>query len=171
VHIGSLSRWKGVERLAQYYRAALEAFPDFRVLIIGPAVDTEARRAMDTLHASFPGRVELRTRCSRPEALELLHTSLCVLSPATHYGWGLIGDAWSSGTPVVSVKEHYDLLHEKNCLVASSAEDFVQCIRSLREEEDLRTNITAGGYVTAREHSPARVSEHLHAALERFGRT
>lgn len=164
-HIGSLSRGKGAAYLQEFYTALLRAMPEFRMIIVGPAIDEEGQRASRVLHDEFPDRVEIRAGCSRAEAMDLLRASLFVFSPALRYGWGLIGDSWGTGTPVISRTEHYDLKDGANCLVATDAAAFVRCAAALKDDEGLFARITKCGSETVAGHAPEVVAETLMGIL------
>src|SRR5213593_1745576 len=85
----------------------------------------------------------------RSEAIELIARSLAVISPHHFGGWGLIGDAWQCGTPVIGVDSHYDLQEGSNALVARSAADFVSAVRRLRSDAPLWQALSAEGQRTA----------------------
>ena len=152
-YIGSMSKGKGAGHLMRAYAALLHALPGFRLQIVGPAVDAEGEHTVRTLQEDFPNQVKVLPRCSRPEAMALLRRSLFVFSPAQRYGWGLIGDAWGTGTPVISIIEHYDLADGSNCLVAPDAPAFVRHATALRDDAALFERVTAGGYTTVASHS------------------
>jgi glycosyltransferase involved in cell wall biosynthesis len=75
--------------------------------------------------------------------------SLAVISPHHRGGWGLIGDAWQCGTPVIGVDSHYDIREGSNALVASSAADFVSAVRRLRSDAQFWQAISSAGKHTA----------------------
>jgi hypothetical protein len=164
-HIGSLSRGKGAAYLQEFYGALLRTEPEFRMLLVGPAIDEEGQRASRSLHDEFPDRVEVLAGCSRAEAMDLLRASLFVFSPALRYGWGLIGDAWGTGTPVISRTVHYDLKDGVNCLVAPDAATFVRHAVALKNDEVLFATITKGGTETVAGHAPEVVAETLMGVL------
>lgn len=88
--------------------------------------------------------------------------ALAVLSPLERGGWGLIGDAWQCGTPVIGAHSHYDLRDGSNALVAPSAEAFVSAVRRLRGDARLWQALSAGGERTARvEHGVEVVAAQL----------
>ena len=165
-HIGSLSHGKGARFIQEFYTALLTAEPSFRFLLVGPAIDDEGRKAAETLHRRFPDRVTLMTGCSRSEAMHMLARSLFVFSPAHRYGWGLIGDAWGTGTAVLSRTEHYDLKNGENCLVVPDESAFVMHAQALKKDAGLRRRITAGGSTTVAAHTPAAVAEALKGILQ-----
>jgi len=169
-HVGSLSRGKGAANLLASYAALLRAQPAFRLRLVGPAVDAEGQHASRTLQHDFPDRVSVQPRCSREEAMDLLRQSLFVFSPARRYGWGLIGDAWGTGTPVLSRTEHYDLRDGINCLVAPDARTFVHHATSLIEDGALFDRIAAGGRETLQGHSLDAVAEVLWNILQQTPR-
>jgi len=164
-YIGSMSKGKGAGHLLRAYAALLHALPEFQLQIVGPAVDAEGEQTVRTLQQDFSKQIHVLPRCSRPEAMALLRRSLFVFSPAKRYGWGLIGDAWRTGTPVISIIEHYDLSDGKNCLVAPDATAFVRKATALRDDASLFNRITAGGYATVADHSFDAVAEILWVGL------
>jgi glycosyltransferase involved in cell wall biosynthesis len=168
--VGSLSRGKGAANLLASYAALLRAQPAFRLRLVGPAVDAEGKHASLTLQRDFPDRVSVQPRCSREEAMDLLRQSLFVFSPALRYGWGLIGDAWGTGTPVLSRTEHYDLRDGMNCLVAPDAQTFVHHATSLIEDGALFDSVAAGGRETLQTHSLDTVATILWNILQQAPR-
>src|SRR5207302_1450038 len=71
------------------------------------------------------------------------------ISPHHRGGWGLIGDAWQCGTPVIGVDSHYDIREGSNALVASSAAGFVSAVRRLRSDAGLWQALSSEGQHTA----------------------
>lgn len=149
-YVGSLYRWKGAERLGEYCERLLRDDPESKVLIVGPVGDRAARRAIDRLQSWLAsGRFRHIERVPRTEAMEHIGHSLAVISPHHRGGWGLIGDAWQCGTPVIGVDSHYDLREGSNALVAASAADFVSAVRRLRSDARLWQALSAEGQHTA----------------------
>jgi glycosyltransferase involved in cell wall biosynthesis len=145
-HVGSLYRWKGAERLGEYCERLLRDDPQSKLLFVGPVGDAVARRAVERLRPWLAdGRFRHIERVPRNVAVELIGQSLAVLTPARHGGWGLIGDAWRCGTPVIGVHGHYDLRDGANALVAPSAADFVSAVRRLRSDERLWQALSSEG--------------------------
>lgn len=165
-YVGSISRAKGAGVLQQYFSALLAAMPDFRLSIVGPPTDRAGVAAVEALRAAGGSRVDIRTHCPRAEALQLIGRSRFVLSPANRLGWGLLGDAWSSGTPVIAVGEHYDIRPGVNCLVAENAASFVDQVARLQRDASLVKTLVDAGHVTASRHSIEAVSRSLRHGLE-----
>ena len=150
VHVGSLYRWKGAERLGEYCERLLRDDPESKLLIVGPVGDKVARRAIDRLQGWLAdGRFRYIERLPRTEAMEHIGHALAVISPYHFGGWGLIGDAWQCGTPVIGVDSHYDLREGLNALVAPSAADFVSAVRRLRSDAQLWQALSSAGKHTA----------------------
>jgi glycosyltransferase involved in cell wall biosynthesis len=150
VHVGSLHRWKGAERLGEYGERLLRDDPESKLLIVGPVGDKVARRAIDRLRGWLAdGRFRHIERLPRTEAMEHIGRSLAVISPHHRGGWGLIGDAWQCGTPVIGVDSHYDIREGSNALVASSAAGFVSAVRRLRSDAQLWQALSSAGKHTA----------------------
>lgn len=165
VYIGSLSRWKGAQRLQQYFATLLQALPDLTLTLVGPAVDQTGIETLRILQGQFGERVRVEDRCSRSEALSLIASSLFTFSPGQRFGWGLIDDSWGSGTPIISVAEHYDLRDNQNCLVAHSEADFVRVVRSLQTDPSLRDRLAQAGRATIASHDVDKVARILLATL------
>ena len=161
VYIGSLSQWKGAQRLQEYFATLLQALPEFTLTLVGPAVDETAIETLRTLQRQFGERVRVVDRCSRPEALSLIASALFTFSPAQGYGWGLIGDSWGSGTPIISVAEHYDLREDHNCLVAWSETDIVRLVTALQTDTSLRNRLAQAGRATIASHRVDNVARIL----------
>lgn len=161
VYIGSLVKWKGSENLLKYYSYLLTKQPDFKLTLIGPALDTVSKKVVSTLRNFGPDRVDIREKCTRPEALELIGKALFVFSPLDSMGWGLIGDAWNAGTPVLSIGEHYDLIDGKNCIIVKSPDDFVTATKKLQQDQSLWNNLSNEGLNTVKSHSLESVASIL----------
>lgn len=165
-YIGSISRAKGARVIQQYFSALFEAMPDFRLSLVGPPTDKAGMEAIEALRAAGGNRVDIRNNCPRTEALDLIGRSQFVLSPANRLGWGLLGDAWSSGTPVIAVGSHYDIKAGENCLIAEDSATFVDQVIRLQQDERLRKALVAAGSATAARHSIENVSAALLQGLE-----
>jgi glycosyltransferase involved in cell wall biosynthesis len=163
VHVGSVHRWKAAERLGEYGERLLREDPQARLLVAGPLGDQAARRAIDRLRSwSASGRFRHLERLARTEAMAQIGRALAVLSPLERGGWGLIGDAWQCGTPVIGAASHYDLRDGSNALLAPSAAAFVSAVRRLRGDEPLWQALSAAGRRTARlEHGVEVVAAQL----------
>lgn len=160
-YIGSIGRRKGAAILQQYFSTLLDAMPDFRLSIVGPPSDKDGEAAIEALLAAGGSRVDVRRHCPRAEALELIGRSSFVLSPANRLGWGLLGDAWSTGTPVIAVGSHYDIRAGENCLIAEDGASFVDQVKRLQQDENLRNSLVKAGHETASRHSLAAVANAL----------
>jgi glycosyltransferase involved in cell wall biosynthesis len=165
-YIGSVGRAKGSGVLQRYFSALLDAMPDFRLCIVGPAIDKAGAAAIEALRTTGGSRVEIRSQCPRAEALELIRRSQFVLSPANRLGWGLLGDAWSTGTPVIAVGSHYDVRAGENCLIAEDSAAFLDQVIRLQRDDHLRKTLVNGGYDTASRHSMEAVTNALMQGIE-----
>jgi len=162
-HVGFLTRWKGAARLGEYGERLLADDPQSKLVIVGPAGDRTARRALERLAPwKADGRFVHVERMPRNEAVELIGRSLAVLFPHHAGGWGLIGDAWARGTPVIGVASHYDLEPGSNALLAASPAEFVDAVRRLRSDALLWRELSGAGVRTAEEkHGLDLVSRRL----------
>jgi glycosyltransferase involved in cell wall biosynthesis len=152
VHVGFLARWKGAARLGEYGAQLLAQDPQSKLVIVGPAGDNVAHRALERLAPwRKQGRFVHVERMPRSEAVALIGRALAVIAPLPAGGWGLIGDAWSRGTPLIGVAEHYDLEPGRNALVARSPAQFVAEVRRLRSDLHLWTQLSSAGLRTAEE--------------------
>jgi len=167
VYIGSMSQWKGADNLGRYMDAFLAASPDARVTLVGPPGDKVAERALGRL-ARWGERCEHTRSLPRPEALRLIGESLAVFCPSDAMGWGLVGDAFNMGTPVIGVGEFYELRDGINGLVAPSPAALARCFESLRGDPALWARLAAAGrQCVLEEHSPEAVGRGLLQALRR----
>ena len=150
VHVGFLCRWKGARRLGEYCEQLLRDDAQTRLVIVGPIGDRTARQAIDRLRGwRADGRFCHIERLPRAQAMELIARSLAVISPHPFGGWGLIGDSWAHGTPVIAVASHYDIEEGRNALVAPSPAGFVSAVRELRGGARLWQALSAQGQRTA----------------------
>ena len=150
VHVGFLCRWKAAKRLGEYCERLLRDDPQSKLVIVGPVGDKAARRAIDSLRGWLAeGRFRHVERLPRSEAIELIGRSLAVISPLHFGGWGLIGDAWGCGTPVIAADSHYDIQEGSNAVVAPCAADFVSAVRRLRSDARRWQALSSGGQHTA----------------------
>lgn len=165
VYIGSMSKWKGADRLGRYIDAFLAGSRDTRVTLVGPPGDRTARQALARL-ARWGERCEHIVSLPRPEALRLIGRSLAVFCPSDAMGWGQVGDAFNMGTPVIGVGEFYELRRDETGLVADRPDQLAQCFETLRRDEALWTRLAAAGRrCVLEEHSPEVVGEGLLRAL------
>lgn len=150
VYIGSVSRAKAATKLLLYFGYLLRQKLEIKLSVVGPAVDKTGNKVLQSIKEIGGNRVDLRMHCSRPEAVELLKKSLFVLSPGDRLGWGLIGDAWATGTPVLSVQEHYDLIAGENCMIVRRPSEFLDFVNQLQSDESLWNRLSMGGQETVK---------------------
>jgi glycosyltransferase involved in cell wall biosynthesis len=163
LYVGSLYRWKGAARLAEYGARLLAEDPQAKLEVVGPALDRTARRALERLAPwRAGGRFRHIERLPRAEAMAHISRSLAVLFPHPRGGWGLIGDAWGCGTPVIAVDSHYDIKDGVNALVAPSAGQFVAAVQRLRRDAALWQALAREGSRTAElKHGVELTAGHL----------
>jgi len=126
-----------------------------------------AERARARL-AGWGSRCEHITSLPRPQALRVIGESLAVFCPSDAMGWGLVGDAFNMGTPVIGVGEFYELRDGVNGLVAAAPADLARCFEALRSDPALWNRLAeAGGRCVLEEHSPRAVGQGLLQALRR----
>ena len=166
VYIGSLSKWKGVVNLYEFYAHLLINQPDCHLTIIGPVLDSEAKKAIKLLKQFGEQRVKVKEFCSRSEAIDLIAKAFFIFSPLDSMGWGLIGDAWTVGTPVLSIGEHYDLKDGINCYITPNPNDFVFAVRDLSNNRVLWQKLSKQGLITAQSHSLEVVASKLQNELQ-----
>jgi glycosyltransferase involved in cell wall biosynthesis len=160
-YIGSLQRGKGAETLHRYYSALLAHEREFRLTLVGPPIDQAGRALVQGLLSGFPSQCTWIDRCSRDEARALISKSCFILSPGRKMGWGLIADAWSSGTPVIAAAAHYDLVPDHNCLIAPDVASFLHCVERLRGTPAVWEQLSVNGVDTSRTHSVESVADVL----------
>jgi glycosyltransferase involved in cell wall biosynthesis len=166
-YVGSLSRWKGAERLAAYLDHLLRAEPEACAVVVGPATDDCARQALARLAQWGPHRCRHVPHLPRAQALATLGNALCVLAPSDGMGWGLIGDAWNTGTPIIAASDYYDLDMGRNALPAADADRFLAAYRRLRDDAALWTALADAGRDCVRErHSVEVVARAYYHAVQ-----
>ena len=166
VYVGSLFRAKGAERLGDYFAQALAQLPDLQVRVVGPVLDHAGREALVRIMAAGGTRAQWQESLPRAQAEALIARAFCVLSPGDGMGWGQIGDAWMAGTPVIAACEHYDLVAEHNCLIAPTADTFVEAVERLRAHAAERARLAEGGHHTVAAHAVEVVAATLLRLLE-----
>jgi glycosyltransferase involved in cell wall biosynthesis len=167
VHVGSLSAWKGAKRLQQYVDHLLSTEAGVNMVIVGPPGDEAAREAIAALQPwAAKGRLQHIERLPRQEAIGLIGRSLAVLAPHHRMGWGLIGDAWNTGTPVIAVDTHYDVRADANALVAPTPQAFVAAVQRLRTDDALWQRLSdEGRRVVTSQHGVDVVAQKLLSIL------
>jgi glycosyltransferase involved in cell wall biosynthesis len=104
--------------------------------------------------------------CTRNEALTYIAESFFVFTPMqTGYG-GLIGDAWSTKTPLVTIPGNQVLINEQNALIPASAADLPALINRLYEDPALYQRLQDNGAQLAKESSAAAVAQKLAAIFQ-----
>lgn len=167
VYIGSMSHWKGAANLGRYIDAFLAASPGARVTLVGPPGDKVAERALERV-ARWGDRCEHIPSLPRPDALRLIGESLAVFCPSDAMGWGLVGDAFNMGTPVIGVGEFYELRDGSTGLVAAMPADLARRFEALRTDAALWHRLAEAGRRCVREeHSPQAVERGMLEALRR----
>jgi hypothetical protein len=123
----------------------LKKFPDFEIVIIGPRMDKIAHRAIATLQQEGKERVRLLDHCSKEKALDLIASSLFVIPSEKRLDWGMIGDAWITGAPVITAELHYDLVDGFNGIFAPDVRAFLCHVVGLEESDKrLWTKLSEG---------------------------
>ena len=167
-YVGSLSRWKGAERLFAMYAHLLDSDPSLRLSIVGPPVDRFTERELREFLNKHSSRVSWVRSCSRKEAMGLISRSLFVFIPIESLHWGLICDAWSNRTAVISVGEHFDLKAGVNCLIAETEGRFIQQVNALNEDSFYRELTDKGFSEYENKHSIDMVGAKLGRFLEGY---
>jgi glycosyltransferase involved in cell wall biosynthesis len=159
LYVGSLYWWKGAEQLGEYGERLLSEDSQAKFEVVGPALDRVARRALDRLAPwRASGRFRHIERLPRAEAMAHISRSLAVVYAHPRGGWGLIGDAWGCGTPVIAVASHYDIEDGVNALVAPTAAEFVATVQRLRHDTALWQTLSRQGRRTAESKHGVEIS-------------
>jgi len=165
-YIGSISRAKGASNILLYFGHLLRHKPEMKLSVVGPAVDELGKKVIRAIKKIGQSRVDIITHCSRPKAVELLKKSLFVFSSGYRLGWGLIGDAWATGTPLLSVHKHYDLIEGGNCIIVRRPSEFLDSVKQLQTDEALWKRLSMGGRETVKSrHSIEYTAEILFEQL------
>ncbi len=168
VFIGSITQWKGARRLGVYFDALLRAVPTVTVDVIGPPLDDEARGALALL-AKWGERARITPHVARDEALRRIGSALCVFAPGDRFGWGMVGDAFGTGTPAVGAVRQYELVDQKTALLCPHPASFVAAIQSLQADPVLWNRLAEAGLgCTETIHSVAAVQARLFDILDRL---
>jgi glycosyltransferase involved in cell wall biosynthesis len=159
--------WVG--RLVEYklplrYVDLARAFPEARFVMVAASTGetSPALSQQLALEAADVPNLEIHARVRRERTLELIGSSIAVVSTSHHEGMpNVFLEAWSRGIPVLSL--HFDpdgrIAGEGMGLCAEGSWDrFIDAARRLRDDPELRTALgeNARRYV-ARVHSPAAV--------------
>ena len=162
VYAGAFSRRKGTDRLADLLPALLQQTPTRRVVLVGEGRTGVVRQ----LVRQFGHRIIYRPGLPRREVLALLSRAAYGISPARCGGWGLIGDCWAVGTPVVVLASDYDLTDGVDALVGGDVAGVVARVQALYAQPGLAPQLAAAGYRRYRRcHSAAAVGRRYEAVL------
>ena len=162
VYAGAFSRRKGTDRLTDLLPALLQQTPTRRVALVGAGRTGVVRQ----LVRRFGDRIIYRPGLPRREVLVLLSRAAYGISPARCGGWGLIGDCWAVGTPVVVLASDYDLTDGVDALVGGDVAGVVARVQALYAQPGLAPQLAAAGYRRYRRcHSAAAVGRRYEAVL------
>lgn len=167
-YVGSLSRGKGAERLFAMYAHLLDSDPSLRLSIVGLPVDRFTEKKLREFLNKHSSRISWVRSCSRKEAQGLISRSLFVFIPTASLHWGLICEAWSNRTAVISVGEHFDLKAGVNCLIAETEGRFIQQVNALNDDSFYRELTDKGFLECENRHSPDIVAAKLGRFLEGY---
>ncbi len=171
VYVGALARWKGAAVLARSIDRLLSIEAQARVTIIGPATDDAGRVALAQLARWGEARCRIVDRLPREEAVAAIRGALCVYNPSGTHSWGLIGDAWNVGTPVISSGACHDLVDGENALVAPGPDAFVAAWRTLRSDAARWDALSLAGLARVRDgHSVAASGDAMLRAMSETAR-
>jgi glycosyltransferase involved in cell wall biosynthesis len=163
VYIGAFSRRKGTDRLGELVPALLTQTPTRRVVLVG----TGRTRVVRWLTREYGDRINYRPGLPRRDALALLARAAYGICPTVHGGWGLIGDCWAVGTPLVALASDYQLNDGVDALVGGDVEGVVERVRGLCGDAALAHALAAAGHRRyQRHHSTAAVGRRYEAVLE-----
>lgn len=161
VYIGSISKAKSADVLAEYLCELLQRFPEKNLELVGPVIDATGKAALQKISDCAGERLAYRPSASRSESMKMLSGAPFVFIPGTSLSWGLIGDAWRRGTLVLVQAEHYDLVKDENCMVVRTADEFIETVKKLEGNPAFSTRILEAAEKTGRAHSPEAVSKVL----------
>ena len=169
VCIGSQAWWKGARNLQRYGCELLREQAQAELLVVGPLLDATAREAVAALKQAGGERVTHLTHLPRKDALAAIGSSLCVLLPSDIRGWGAVGDAWNTRTPVIGVDDFYELQDEQNALIVRRPEGIGAAFARLRDDAALWERLgTNGMSLIRREHTVDTVAERLMDRITRI---
>lgn len=114
---------------------------------------------VDELRKLFPDKIKHISAIPREECLKLISSSYFCYSPAIRGGWGFIGDAWATKTPMVAACNHYNFNDGIDSIVAD-ADTIAGRINSLYNDSSFYKKIAIGGYERFKgSHSAEKVGE------------
>jgi glycosyltransferase involved in cell wall biosynthesis len=154
IYIGTFSQRKNTDALGWMIPQILQQTPTERALLIGPG-DTGV---VDTLQKQFGDRVQYLPGCSRKEALTYLAASFFALTPMQTGFGGLIGDAWSVATPLVTIPGNRALIHKQDALIPATPDEVAATVNCLFTNPALYQTLQAGGAQRAQKSSVAGVA-------------
>jgi glycosyltransferase involved in cell wall biosynthesis len=100
---------------------------------------------VDELKKLFPDRIKHIRTMPRDECLKLISSSYFCYSPAVLGGWGFIGDAWATKTPMVVKYNHYNFNNDVDSIVTGT-ESIAEHINRLYDNSSYYNRIATGGY-------------------------
>ncbi len=100
---------------------------------------------VDELRRLFPDKIKHISSMARDECLKLISSSYFCYSPAVRGGWGFIGDAWATKTPIVVTCNHYNFNDGVDSIVADTKK-IVERINRLYNDSAYYEKISIGGY-------------------------
>lgn len=162
IFIGAFSKWKNTEAFRWAIPLLLEQTPTESALLIGPGeIDV-----VTELQNRYGDRVQYMSGCSRNEALELIASSFYAFTPVRFGFGGLIGDAWSTDTPLVATHFNTVLRHMEHALVPASEQELVQLVNRLYSEPELYETMQRRGRAIYEQHSAQSVASKIATVLE-----
>jgi glycosyltransferase involved in cell wall biosynthesis len=116
IYAGSLQKrsYKNSEELLDMLPLILERTPTTEFVIVG---NGEISEELEKLERQWHGKLRYHKELSRKEIWELLASSYYAFTPVISGGWGFIGDAWSSRTPLIVTHNGYEFTDGKDAIL------------------------------------------------------
>lgn len=163
LHVGAVERRKNLPRLVEAWKASGTSHP---LVIAGP--DGWMAAELDTTHAGLHRIPWL----DRPRLLGLIRDARALLMPSLAEGFGLpVAEAMALGTPVLTSRTGALAEVAGSAAMLIDPEDTAEMtagLRTLDNDEPLRTRLSAQGHDQARNFTPAAYATRLAALYAKY---
>ena len=156
VFIGAFDDHKNLPEFLKTIPILLDETPLNEFHIVG---DGKYSFVVEQLLQNYPCNIKYTKSISRIDCLQLLRSSYFAYTPSTRGGWGFIGDAWATGTPLVVSSNHYDFIDGKDSLICS-LENISEKVNELYINESVYSDLSENGILRFKSlHSSYSVGE------------
>ncbi|MEO0095246.1 MAG: glycosyltransferase [candidate division WOR-3 bacterium] len=153
IYIGALDSHKNIKEFEKILPEIFAKTPIKEFIFVGTGRDLHL---IMELKKKYPDRIILINFLPREECLRLIASSFVAISPAIIGGWGFIGDAWATGTPIIVTHNHYNFKNKMDAIV-TSPDNIADSINELYQNPQLYESIINAGYHRFRTHHDAQL--------------